>query len=613
MRTKTIKILAACLISSGIAFHTVQATQWLAHHVPDNISRQALKPFGQLPAATRIHLTIGLPWRHREALTNLIHDLYDPASPNYHHYLTPEEFAERFSPTAADYESLAAFAGAHNLTVTHRHANRMLLDVCGPASAVEQAFHVHLLTYHHPSEARIFFAPDVEPSLDAPVEVLDISGLDNFSVPASYVHFETDASAGEPVPDGGSGIAGLYIGYDFRDAYFPGVTLTGAGQSIGLLEMDGYFTNDITSYEQSAGLPRVPLKNLFLDSITNNVAGANNLEVALDIELAIAMAPGVSNVIVYEGTNTADLLNQMATDDLASQLSSSWKPFDASTLTDQALQELMAQGQSMFQACGDDDAQPALAITQPSSPYETLVGGTALTTSGGLGSWVSETVWNNGSGSGSAGGISTVYPIPSWQTNVSMAVNLGSTQFRNSPDVALVAKNVEVVANNGFTYGVGGTSCSAPLWAGITALVNQQALQRRLAPVGFLNPAIYTLGLSPGYDSSFHDITTGNNFSKTSPNEFSAEPGYDLCTGWGVPEGQNFINALTPTVTIALFGSQLLVSWPGTWTNAVLQQNSTLAAATWIPVTNMVSLAGSRYQVTVTPSSTATFFRLASE
>jgi subtilase family serine protease len=315
-------------------------------------------------------------------------------------------------------------------------------------------------------------------------------------------------------------------------------------------------------------------------------------------------------VIVYEGTNSADILNRMATDDLAKQLSSSWKPFDASALTDQALQELSAQGQSMFQASGDSGAQPSLDISQPSSPYETLVGGTALTTSGPKGSWVSESVWNPSSGSASGGGISTVYSIPNWQTNVSMAANQGSVSYRNSPDVVLVANMVNVIANNGIGYRVGGTSCAAPLWAGVTALINQKAAQSGLPPVGFLNPALYGIGLSSHYHSCFHDTTTGNSFTPTSPTEFSAEPGYDLCTGWGSPAGESLIDALMPTLNIATSANQVAISWPVIWTNAVLQQSWSLTTVHWSAVTNAVSVVNDVNQVNVTPTGTNDFFRL---
>ena len=129
-----------------------------------------------------------------------------------------------------------------------------------------------------------------------------------------------------------------------------------------------------------------------------------------------------------------------------------------------------------------------------------------------------------------------------------MSLNQGSVTMRNLPDVAAVAENVFAIYNNGVSQVLGGTSCSSPLWAAFMAMVNQQAASFGQPPVGFINPAIYRLGLSAGYTTNFHDITTGNNTNAASPSRFFATPGYDLCTGWGSPFGQNLINALAPRI-----------------------------------------------------------------
>ncbi|MGA2855138.1 MAG: hypothetical protein ABSE90_13555, partial [Verrucomicrobiota bacterium] len=211
-----------------------------------------------------------------------------------------------------------------------------------------------------------------------------------------------------------------------------------------------------------------------------------------------------------------------------------------------------AQGQSFFQASGDDGAFISGTPQWADDTNITLVGGTTLSTTGAGGAYSSETVWNyfgtwqgtNGSGGGTNfNGI----PIPSWQTGINMTTNQGSTTLRNVPDVAMAADNIFVVANNGqHETGVNGTSCAAPLWAGFTALVNQQATNTLKPPVGFLNPAIYAIGKGPSYALAFHDITTGNNTNAAVHNKYFAVPGYDLCTGWGTPAGQNLINALVP-------------------------------------------------------------------
>ena len=142
---------------------------------------------------------------------------------------------------------------------------------------------------------------------------------------------------------------------------------------------------------------------------------------------------------------------------------------------------------------------------------------------------------------GSSGGISSYYSIPTWQTNISnLAARGGSARQRNIPDVALTADNVYVDYGDGSRSVFGGTSCAAPLWAGFTALVNQQAAANGKPGVGFINPAIYAIAAGSNYASCFHDITTGNNTWTGSPNSFYAANGYDLCTGSGHANGTKF-------------------------------------------------------------------------
>ena len=124
--------------------------------------------------------------------------------------------------------------------------------------------------------------------------------------------------------------------------------------------------------------------------------------------------------------------------------------------------------------------------------------------------------------------------------------------MRNIPDVAMTATNIFMKANNGVTYMSTGTSAAAPLWAGFMALVNQQAAAAGQPPVGFINPAIYAIGRASRIRSDFHDITTGNNFNAGSPSKFSAVAGYDLCTGWGSPNGLNLILALATPDALAI-------------------------------------------------------------
>lgn len=523
----------------------VQAVQrqTLKGHVPAVV--QNLTAVDRLPASQQLSLSIGLPLRNEEALNRLLEQLHVPSSPQYHRYVTPQEFTAQFGPTEQDYQQVIQYLQAGGLRIVRTHSNRLLLDVTGSVSDIESAFATRLKVYPHPKENRTFFAPEVEPSVEPGLSILDISGLDNYVLPHPASLHSRPQSV-RAVPNGGSAPGGSYRGNDFRAAYAPGVALAGTGQSIGLLEFDGYHAADITAYETAAGLPNVPVQNVLLNGFNGN-AGANNNEVALDIEVSIAMAPGISSLLVYEGTQGNTMLNQMALDNQAKQLSSSWT-FGINSTTENIYRQFSAQGQSMLQASGDDGAYTGAVPTPADNPNLTVVGGTTLSTSGPGGTWVSETTWNwssTGMGSSaSSGGVSTAYPIPAYQKGIDMSGNQGSTKQRNLPDVAMTADNIWVVWDNGSKGAFGGTSAATPLWAGFIALVNQQSVANGRSTIGLLNPVLYPLGKGTSYNSCFHDITTGNNTNSSSPSKFYAATGYDLCTGWGTPSGQPLINAL---------------------------------------------------------------------
>jgi uncharacterized repeat protein (TIGR03803 family) len=533
--------------------------QVLRGHTPPGLARP--QPLERLPATNRLTLVFGLPLRNREALTNFLDQLYNPESPGYRRYLTPAQFAERFAPTEADYQAVQNFAAAHRLGIVATHPNRTLLDVAGSVADIEKAFHFTLRWYHHPTEARTFFAPDAEPSLDLQIPLLTIGGLDDFYEPRPmnlHTKFSSrlwreagqtvplndndddDPGPGTPFAATGSGPRSAFIGRDFRAAYAPESPLDGSGQAVGLFELDGYYPGDIATYEALAGLPNVPLVNVLLNGASGN-PGQNNIEVALDIDMAIAMAPGLSQVLVYEGSVPNDILNRMATDNVAKQLSSSWgfgKPLDPTR--DQIYQQFAAQGQSMFQASGDEGAYAGAVFAPSDNPFITVVGGTSLTTTSPGGTWQSESAWGP-----SGGGVSASYALPSWQQGLPTSLNQGSTTMRNFPDVACLADEVIwLVANNGEQGTIGGTSAAAPLWSGFAALANQQAEATGRPSLGFINPSLYTIGRSSSYASAIHDIIVGNNTNAASPTKFFAVPGFDLCTGWGTPTGGNLIAAL---------------------------------------------------------------------
>ncbi len=231
---------------------------------------------------------------------------------------------------------------------------------------------------------------------------MHISGLDNYLIPhpALIKKGSNDQPAG--TQHGlGSGPSGEYIGKDFRAAYVPGVNLDGTGQSVALFELDGYFTADILSYEAQAGLPNITLTNIAVNGGVPSPTGFGDPEVSLDIEMVVSMATNLSSIIVYEAPNgvqnsVVDLLNRIAADNTCKQISSSWLIGDSPAF-DLFYQEMAVQGQSFFQASGDDGAffTGNEQIEQYTDDTNiTLVGGTTLSTAGPQGAWSSETVWS---------------------------------------------------------------------------------------------------------------------------------------------------------------------------------------------------------------------------
>jgi len=502
-------------------------------------------PMAHLHASQTLDIALGFPLQNQPSLVGLVQDLYNPASTNFHRFLNPQEFTRRFGTSEADYQRAIGFVQSTGLVVTQTHSNRMILNVRGSVSDIERVLHLNMMVYQHPTENRVFYAPDRDPSLELAVPLLNINGLENATQPKPNTRPNLDQGQPGPLPLAGSGTRGALMGKDFRAAYAPGVTLGGSGQKVALVEFDGYYLSDIAQYAKLAGLHGVPLRNVLLDFF-DGIPGENNSEVALDIEMVLSMAPNVSEITVYEAGpygSHEDVLNAIANDNLASQISCSWTWSTYDPIVDQILLQFAAQGQSFFSASGDSDAYRGWVPYPAANPYATSVGGTTLTTTRPSGAWSSEQAWNWGNGTGSSGGFSYDYSIPAYQQGMDFTAGQGSADLRNIPDVAMVADNVLVVYNNGQTDTFGGTSCAAPLWAGFMALANQYALQKSQSLIGFANPSLYAIGRSENYNSCFHDIATGNNFDATGTG-YAAVTGYDLCTGWGSPKGMNLIRAL---------------------------------------------------------------------
>jgi kumamolisin len=433
--------------------------------------------------------------------------------------------------------------------------------VAGPVATIENALHLRMREFRSPA-GRVFHAPDTEPEFPAAlaVRIEGVVGLDD-AAPPRPIFAQAGKISGAPrgaAPAAiGTGQNSKLSPSDIRTMYdFNGVTQDGSGNTIALLELDGYTASDITAYEDQYGLPHVGMLNVLLDGVSGTPTAPTpqnqfpgSFEVTLDIDLALALAPGIHQIDVYEGTSMVDVFNQIASDNSAQIVSCSWGAGETAASAsirnseNTAFQQMASQGQSLFcasgdngdQACNSRDSQGncvyTFGVTDPASqPWCTAVGGTTVTTVSAGGAWQSETAW-----SGSGGGVSTIWTLPYYQSAGVTPGSGGSDTFRNVPDVSLDSNSGYSVYYVGAWDWATGTSCAAPLWGAFTARLNQRRVGLGLANIGFINPALYLLGYSGSRATGFHDITTGNNGT------YPAVTGYDNVTGWGSFDGANLL------------------------------------------------------------------------
>jgi kumamolisin len=478
--------------------------------------------------------------------------------------LSREEYAASYGASQKDFDAVRAFAQANGLKVDAEKSSllRRRVELRGPISAFNRAFGVELNDYE-PSGTRQkgtrFHA--IVGSVTVPEELVGsieaVLGLDNR--PIATPKFRRRKSPAAANPDAGTftppQVAQVY---NFPSA--PSGTFAGAGQTIGIIELGGgYNPADLTNYfSQTIGIRPPSVTDVTLDGGSNDPTKPNSAdaEVLLDIEVAGSVAPGAS-IVVYFTTNTdqgfQDAIS-MAIHDTTnnpSVISISWGGPESSwsqtaiTSMDSTCQSATALGITITVASGDNgstDGGTGNNVDFPaSSPNVLGCGGTALTASSGVRQ--SEVVWNDqaSGGGASGGGVSAVFPMPSWQANAGVPVltdakhkhnkSADNTGGRGVPDVAGDAspETGYQIRVDGEQQVVGGTSAVAPLWAGLIAALNQR-LGKKL---GFLNPRLYALGKTP-----FFDITSGNNGA------FSAGPGWDPCTGLGSPNGMALLSAL---------------------------------------------------------------------
>jgi kumamolisin len=556
------------------------------------------KPVGAVDLKEQAHVTLRLARKtSQKEIDRLVDDVASQPIAK-RKYLTQNELAELHGASADSIAKVDAFAHAHNLTVVETSPAKRIVKLRGSLSDLQTAFAVKLQTFKSPEvtyrgrTGAIYIPRELEGIVEG------VYGLDNRPVARPHIRFatadrriqpssngkaktkSTSKQKSRPSPRASAGtslsVPDVAVLYNFPPK------LDGSGQTIALIELNtaadpskptknvgaGYVLSDLNKFFSGLGIKAPQITPVSVDGGSNlpNLNPDADGEVELDIEVAGALAPG-AKIAVYFAPNTdqgyIDALSNAVHDTVRtpSVISISWGgPEDLSTQQfldgiNSVLKDAVLLGITVCIAAGDSgssDLPAQLAgrtkykgphVDFPaSSPYALACGGTKLSSANGT--IASEVVWNEGRQDGAGGGgVSVKFPPPSWQSKVPVPASPTGTAGRGSPDVCGNADPLtgyEIVLQ-GKTVPIGGTSAVAPLWAGLTALLNQQAKNDGKPTLGFINAQLYNL---PSSTNAFHDITQGDNDIDKNLGKYKAGAGWDPCTGLGSPNGAALLQLL---------------------------------------------------------------------
>jgi kumamolisin len=544
---------------------SVDTLRSLSGHVPPAILHS--QKITSLDAEQNLSFSVSMPLNNEDQLDRFLQDLNDPESTQFHQYLSPDEFLEKYGPTEDQVMQTKSLLVANGMDITRVDPHRRVIHASGKIKTINSFFNTEINEYYDLQKNDRFFAPAYEVQIPKALAIQSIHGLENRYRAHHYHRTKpsiTDSARNYPrsAASTAKGLAPTMI----QKAYNFPTQLNGSGQVLAVFELEAYDLADITFYENYYNLNQVPLQNVLVGGATGIVQDTNaQVEVSLDIELMAALAPGAAKIMIYEGPNNdeglLDTYRRIASDNLAKVISTSWGADEGSSTSsflqseNSIFKQMAAQGQTLVAAAGDSGAYdnatsqgvttPTLSVDDPASqPYVLGVGGTTLTVNLD-GSYKSESSWNNGSAATGAGGggISSVWPIPIWQKSAITKASKGSTTMRNVPDVSLNANQNTgyAIYSSGQWIEEGGTSCAAPLWAAFLGLVNQQIALNKLGTLGFANTLLYSIGTGSSYSTNFHDINDG-----TTNLYYPTVPGYDVATGWGSLVGGALLPNLAP-------------------------------------------------------------------
>jgi kumamolisin len=505
------------------------------------------------PAAVR--RTEPLPGDERVVATLVLRRRADPPPQAYGEVLSRAELAERYGADPADVGRVTEAVTAAGAVVVGVDAAARLMRIEGPVSVMNELFGTTLLqgTLAEPhAEVRVRH-PEGELSVPRHLSeaVTAVLGLDTRPQLRPRLRVAGPRAA----------VTTSYTPPQLGEIYRMPPGTDGSGQALAIIELGGgYSETDLQDYFAELGIAMPDVQARGVDGATNapsgDASGADG-EVMLDIEVAGALAPAAQLRVYFAPNTDAGFLDAVVAagkeDPVPAAMSISWGASEdawaarSREAMDQAFADAALLGITVTAAAGDsgssDGSQDGAAHVDfpASSPHALACGGTKLVADPATGTVTSETVWNEGpAGGATGGGVSDAFALPDWQATAGVPAasggSSGSSAGRGVPDVAAVAdpQTGYRVRVDGQDLVYGGTSAVAPLWAALLCRL-AQSLGR---PLGLVQPAVYAGVAAGSAPPGFRDVTSGSNGA------FAAGPGWDACTGLGVPVGEDLLGVL---------------------------------------------------------------------
>ncbi|MGA2879854.1 MAG: protease pro-enzyme activation domain-containing protein [Bryobacteraceae bacterium] len=527
------------------------------------------------------------------ALQQLLAAQQNPASADYHKWLTPEQYADRFGVSQSDVGKIAAWLKAQGFQVQRVARSRTWIQFGGTAQQVENAFHTQIHRYLE--NGKLHYANSTNPSIPSALSdiVLGMRGLNDYRLkPRSRIRGlnpqdTTGSGEHQMAPDDFATI------YDVTPLYTAGID--GTGQKLVIAGQTDINVSDIQAFRSKFNLPAINLQQILVPGQADPGVSQEDLpEADLDLEWSSAVARGATIIFVYSGdvfTSVQEAIDQV----YAPVISMSYGVCEGADLLDlpserQLAQQANSEGITWLAAAGDDGAaacedqnaviaEDGLAVDAPGSvPEVTSMGGSefnegstrtfwGVNTANGASalSYIPEMVWNDtnlgGGLAAGGGGTSIFFPKPVWQTGPGVP----NDSFRHVPDLSIASSpdhDGYFVSTGGAFQIYGGTSIAAPTMAGIVTLLNHYLVSsgaQKEAGLGNINPTLYRMAQNAQKAPVFHDITVGNNSVPCVPNSpdcttgaigYNAGPAYDQASGLGSPDASNLIHQWNSNVNV---------------------------------------------------------------